>query len=83
MDKRFGSKVVDFTKTVYELCSIDPEIKNILSKAGFSDITKPGMIQTAGRFMTIPKGAAVKKINMELIKQTFIEHGYTIKEEGI
>jgi len=38
------------------------------------------MLATAGRFMTIPKGAALKKISLERIKQAFIENGYKIKE---
>ncbi|HPZ52307.1 MAG TPA: DUF1858 domain-containing protein, partial [Clostridia bacterium] len=50
-------KVIDLNKTVFELCNEDPAIKDILADSGFTDITKPGMLQTAGRFMTIPKGA--------------------------
>ncbi|HHV51229.1 MAG TPA: DUF1858 domain-containing protein [Clostridiales bacterium] len=73
-------KTIDFSKTVYELCSNDSEIKGILAQLGFTDITKPGMLATAGRFMTIPKGAALKKISLERIKQAFIENGYKIKE---
>ena len=34
---------------------------NILAEIGFVDILKPGMLNTAGRFMTIPKGAAMRK----------------------
>lgn len=37
------------------------------------------MLNTAGRFMTIPKGAAMKKIDMELIKKTLCDKGYIIK----
>jgi hypothetical protein len=70
---------VDFNKTVYELCSADPKIIEILVSLGFTDITKPGMLNTAGRFMTIPKGAAMKNIALETIKQVFIENGYEVK----
>ena len=31
---------------------------NILSDMGFTDITKPGMLNTVGRFMTLDKGAS-------------------------
>ena len=34
----------------------------MLAELGFSDIAKPGMLESVGRFMTIPKGAALKKI---------------------
>lgn len=73
-----GKKAVDFNKTVYELCSGNPEILNILAGAGFSDITKPGMLNTAGRFMKIPDGARVKKINLEEVKKAFTSRGYDV-----
>lgn len=47
------NKKIYLSKTVYELCKEYPEIADILSGLGFHDILKPGMIQTAGRFMTI------------------------------
>ncbi|MEI7884363.1 MAG: DUF1858 domain-containing protein [Clostridia bacterium] len=74
-------KTIDFSKTVYELCSFDPAIKDILSELGFQDITKPGMLSTAGRFMTIPKGAAMKKMSMVSIQQEFKRRGYEIVEK--
>lgn len=74
------SKLVDFNKTVYDLCNEFPELKELLASIGFHDITKPGMLATAGRFMTIPKGAAMKKIALETIKKTLADHGYTVKE---
>jgi len=75
-------KILDLNKTVYELCSSDSGITKLLEAAGFRDITKPGMLTTAGRFMTIPKGAKMKNFNLEAMKQTFAEHGYKIKEES-
>lgn len=71
-------KYIDFNKTIYELCKDDTEIPIILSELGFKDITKPGMISTAGRIMTINKGAALKKIDVEVIKEKFINRGYKI-----
>lgn len=75
-----NSKKLDLNKTVYNLCTEDSEIMNILASLGFKGITMPGMLQSAGRYMTIPKGAAMKKIDMDMIRQTFREHGYTIEE---
>ena len=71
-------KVIDLSKTVYEISKENPEITELLSELGFGDITKPGMLATAGRFMTIPKGAAMKKIGMELIVKTLRERGYIV-----
>lgn len=73
-------KIIDFNKTVYELCNNYPEIKDILNGSGFTDIIKPGMLNTAGRFMTIPKGADIKRISLDVIKEAFIERGFIIKE---
>lgn len=75
-------KIVDLGKTVHRLCSADPAIKEILAEAGFRDILKPGMLETAGRFMTIPKGAKAKGIYLETVKQIFKERGYTVKEDN-
>lgn len=73
-------KVIDLNKTVYELYSDNPEILDVLYELGFTDIVKPGMLNTAGRFMTIKKGAIMKKISMEVIKQSMIEKGFIIQE---
>ncbi|WP_019229779.1 DUF1858 domain-containing protein [Sedimentibacter sp. B4] len=71
---------IDFNKSVHDLCKEYPDVKNILAELGFSDITKPGMLETAGRFMTIKKGSITKGIEIEKIKQEFIKRGYEIKQ---
>jgi len=74
------SKELDLTRSVYELCSNDAEVIEVMKELGFEGITSPGMLNTAGRFMTIPKGAAMKKIPMDKIKEVFGSRGYIIKE---
>jgi thiamine biosynthesis lipoprotein ApbE len=71
---------IDFTKTVYELYKDNEEIAKILEEIGFKDITKPNMINTMGRYMTISKGAKAKGFNIDEIKKEFIKRGYEIKE---
>ena len=56
-------KQVDLNKSLYELCSQYPEIVQIMQEIGFKDIANPAMLNTAGRFMTIAKGAAAKEIS--------------------
>jgi hypothetical protein len=73
-----GEKQLKLSKSVYELCSEYPELLNLLATIGFKDITKPGMLSTMGRFMTIPKGAAAKKIDLNFIIQTLQENGYEV-----
>ena len=69
---------IDLSRSVFELCKDYPELPEILSEIGFTDITKPGMLSSVGRFMTIPKGAAMKKMNMEEIKEKLFAHGFEV-----
>jgi hypothetical protein len=73
-------KVLDLKATVFDNVKDNPEVSEILKELGFTDIVKPGMINTAGRFMTIPKGAGLKGIDMDKIRQTFKDKGFEIKE---
>lgn len=74
------SKVIDINKSVYELCKEYPELQEVLAGIGFKDITLPGMINTAGRIMTLTKGSRAKGIPMEKIKEELIQRGFEIKE---
>ncbi|MFV0412605.1 MAG: DUF1858 domain-containing protein [Oscillospiraceae bacterium] len=72
-------KILDLESTVYELCTENVDVAEILKEAGFTDIASPLMLHTAGRVMTIPKGARFKNIDMEYIKEVFQRHGYVLK----
>lgn len=74
------NNTVDFSKSVYELSRTFPEIINIMRELGFESITTPGMLNTAGRFMTIPKGAAMKNISMDKIREALKSKGYVVIE---
>lgn len=73
-------KEIDLKKSVYELSREHPEIVGIMKELGFESIANEGMLNTAGRFMTIPKGAAMKNISLDKIKQVFQDIGYIVKE---
>ena len=73
-------KTIDLSKSVYEICSEYPEVVEIMKEIGFKEIANPGMLNTAGRFMTLPKGAAMKKIGMDSIIETFAANDFDIKE---
>jgi hypothetical protein len=73
------SKTINLSKTIYEIAAENPEIVEILAGLGFSDITNPGMLKTAGRFMTLPKGAALKKLSLEYIKEVLEVKGYHVE----
>lgn len=72
-------KAIDLKKNIYELCSQYPEVLDIMKELGFADIS-PAMLSTMGRFMTIPKGAAMKKLDLEKIKEEFVKRGYSMIE---
>ncbi len=72
-------RVIDMSKSVYEICSDFPEVIEMMKELGFDTIASPGMLNTAGRFMTIPKGAAMKSISLDKIIEVFREKGYEVK----
>ncbi|MCD8500862.1 MAG: DUF1858 domain-containing protein [Bacillaceae bacterium] len=76
-------KEISLNTTLYDLCSAHPQIVVILKELGFVNITKPGMIQSAGRIMTIPKGCRMMKVPIERVTSALSEHGFIIKEEEI
>ncbi|MEK4045717.1 DUF1858 domain-containing protein [Paenibacillus sp. FSL H8-0048] len=67
-------------ESVFELVTRHPEIVEIMVELGFRDIAKPGMLQTAGRFMTLSKGMKLKKIELETVRLAFQRHGFEIIE---
>ncbi|GGI65687.1 MULTISPECIES: DUF1858 domain-containing protein [Enterococcus] len=69
---------IDFSKSLYELVSQYPIVKEIMFEIGFKDIVKPGMLQTAGRYVTIPKGAKMKKIPLATVIEVFEAKGFQI-----
>lgn len=69
-------KQLNLAKSVYELTQEYPELVDVLSDIGFTDITKPGMLQSAGRFMTIPKGAKLKRFNLNEVLAALRERGF-------
>jgi len=74
-------KKIDISKSVYEICKENPDVIEIMKSLGFENITSPGMLNKAGRFMTISKGTAMKNIAIDKIKEEFAKRGYEIFEE--
>ncbi|NLU35418.1 MAG: DUF1858 domain-containing protein [Clostridiales bacterium] len=73
-------KKIDLKKTVFELSQLHPEFLETMKELGFHDITNPAMLKTAGRFMTVPKGARMKGIPLEKIKEAFERKGFEVIE---
>ena len=78
-------KVLDLNQTVYALVHEYPEVIEILKELGFENITNPVMMNTAGRVMTLPKGAVMKGVPLEEMNAAFKRKGFQIvnqKEES-
>ncbi len=73
-------KEININDSIFQLVTTYPEIKDILFSLGFTDIVKPGMLQTVGRIMTLSKGSKAKGISLEIIKKAFHTEGFNIKE---
>ena len=71
-------KVLDLKKTVAELVEENPEVKEIMAQIGFKEITNPVALNVMGRIMTIPRGAAVKGIELSKVIAAFEERGYQV-----
>ncbi|MGI6155246.1 MAG: DUF1858 domain-containing protein [Enterococcus lemanii] len=69
---------IDFSKSLYELVNQYPVVKDLMFEVGFKDIIQPGMLQTAGRYVTIPKGAKLKKIPLDQVITAFEAKGFTV-----
>ncbi|MDT2757692.1 DUF1858 domain-containing protein [Enterococcus asini] len=74
------AKQIDFNRPLYEVATEFPEIVGIMADLGFKEIKAPGMLQTAGRYMTIQKGAKLKKIPLEQIRQAFVAAGFQVMD---
>ncbi|WP_340020756.1 DUF1858 domain-containing protein [Paenibacillus sp. FSL K6-1096] len=74
------SKTFRLDEPVFELVNRHPEVVDIMVELGFRDITKPGMLQTAGRFMTLSKGMKLKRIEPETVRRAFESRGFEIIE---
>ncbi len=74
-------KEIDWDQTIHQLAQAYPELPAILYDLGFTEITKPGMIHTAGRFVTLRQGCSMRKINRESVKIRFQQEGFVFKEE--
>ncbi|MCR3906734.1 MAG: DUF1858 domain-containing protein [Tenericutes bacterium] len=73
--------IININETILELVQKDEKLKHILHDLGFKEITKPGMLQTVGRFMTLKAGSNLRKIDLVIIKKSLEEKGYQVEGE--
>lgn len=73
-------KELDLRLTVAELVKKYPELKEILAELGFEKVLSPVAIKVLGSVMTLPRGAALKGIPMDKIRQRLEAGGFSIKD---
>ena len=71
-------KKIDLTKSLYESVKEYPEIVNIMADLGFKEILNKGALELMGRVVSIEKGAKIRNIDINKIKQAFIDNGFKI-----
>lgn len=74
-------KVLDLSLNIYSLSKLYPDLVMELSSLGFTEIAKPGMINTVGRFMKLEQGCKMRKIDFNELKIKLKLLGYEIKED--
>ncbi|MDD2458935.1 MAG: DUF1858 domain-containing protein [Eubacteriales bacterium] len=72
-------RTINLHRSVHDLCTEYPELIEFMKEAGFPDIVKPGMLATAGRFMTLPKGAMMKGIELGQLVEKLRALGFEVE----
>ncbi|MCL2884662.1 MAG: DUF1858 domain-containing protein [Oscillospiraceae bacterium] len=73
-------KTVDFSRSVHDICTAYPEVKDLLVSFGFKNLANAASFQTAARFVTIPQAAGMHGADMLQIRQKIREMGFDIQE---
>ena len=73
-------KKINLSSSVFALVHQYPEIVDIMAPLGFEEMRKKAVVNSMGKFMTIPKGAKVKHVDLDVIKKALEEHGFEIVE---
>lgn len=75
-------KVLDLGKSVHDLATQYPDFIDVMVELGFADIAKPAALNTVGRVMTVPRGAAIKGISLQDAVHAFERAGFEVVEAG-
>lgn len=74
-------KNISINEPVASLVEKYPDLKNILKDIGFSEITNPLALSSVGKFVSIKKGAGIKNIDLDIIREKLKEGGFNIIED--
>lgn len=76
-------KNINLDEPVASLIEKFPNLKDILKDLGFTEITNPLALSTVGKMVSIKKGAKIKNIDLDLIKEKLREEGFNLVDEEI
>ena len=71
-------KEISLDTNLYELIKQHPDLKEIMFELGFTEIIKPGMLNTVGRMMSLRKGCNFRKIEISELIKKFEQHNYKV-----
>lgn len=74
-------KKINCNMSVFDMIEQYPESKNLLVLLGLNGVENPLMLRTAGKKMTLRKGAKLKKIPWETVVKLFETNGFILEEE--
>lgn len=74
------NKEINLDEPLLSIINRYPDLLDILYELGFTQIKMPGMLQTAGRFMTLRNGCELRKIDIEILKKVLLDKGYDLRE---
>lgn len=74
-------KEIKLTMSVYDMIEMYPETKKLLIELGLNGVENPLMLKTAGKKMTVEKGAKLKKIPWQDVVTLFETHQFKFVKE--
>lgn len=74
-------KEIKLTMSVYDMIEMYPETKKLLIQLGLNGVENPLMLRTAGKKMTVEKGAKFKKIPWQDVVTLFETHQFKFVKE--
>jgi hypothetical protein len=72
------NKIIDLKDSFNKLISKNNELVDILPRLGFSEIIKPIALNTVGRFLTLPREAKNRNLDLKIIIESLFLKGYEV-----
>lgn len=76
-------QLISINDKVYDVIQQYPETLDILVSLGFTHLSNPAMLATAGKVMTISKAAKRHNLTYEQIELAFSDKGFQLKEKEL